>query len=97
VYFELGRACPLLGSAGECSAYGARSASCRLFLSLSDPRFCAPPANRGPENCNLFLELPEEAEEAIGRISEALGALELGDRLSDGLLTMNRWEGELFG
>ena len=92
-YFLKGRACPFLEQDGACGIYEVRPMSCRMFFSESPARFCAGKAIASPWNRNFQIELPQEAEDALVRVSKHLEGLEFPEELFPGVLAAN----ELFG
>jgi Fe-S-cluster containining protein len=93
-YFLKSRACPFLQKDGACGVYEYRPMSCRMFFAESPARFCAGKAIASPWNRNFQIELPEVAEEALGRCSQYLEALDLPEELFPGVLATNALFGQ---
>ena len=96
-YFLRSLPCPFLESDGACGVYDVRPMSCRMFFAESPSRYCAGKAVASPWNKNFQVELPEEAERALFRCSQALAALELPETLFAGLLAVNETLGRYDG
>ena len=58
--FDQGHRCPFLESDGACGIHRIRPFTCRMFLSLSEPRYCSAELNTAPE-ANQVTFPPEEA------------------------------------
>jgi len=92
-YYLRGIPCSFLEKDGTCGIYENRPMSCRMFFSESAPRFCEGNAVTSGWNKNFQIELPDIAEEALARCSEALANLNLPVGLFEGVLEAN----SLFG
>lgn len=92
-YFLQKKMCPFIGSEGQCKIHLYRAMSCRMFLSLSPPKYCAGSLTTHRLNKNFHVELEDSLEVLITTISYSFRKLELGDNLFPGLLKVN----ELFG
>jgi Fe-S-cluster containining protein len=91
-YFALGLPCVFLGEGGLCAVHAIRPLTCRMFFSLSDPRFCAAEHLETPKNQGLIVYLPEDIEEAMAEVSAQFEAWELPESLYAGLEKMNAHE-----
>jgi Fe-S-cluster containining protein len=92
-YFRKGIACPMLGPTGSCEAYEQRPYACRMYLSLSHPRFCKGKAWASPENRNFIVELPDEVETALASCPWPIWAKEVSPDLFRALLDWNELSG----
>lgn len=71
-YYLEGRPCAFLEEGGRCGIYAMRPLSCRMFFSLSHPRYCRGRAIASPRNRNFQVELPDRIEEEIARAGRLL-------------------------
>jgi hypothetical protein len=69
-YYKLARPCAFLNPHGECSIYEFRPNTCRLYLSKSDPTFCASDWILQGDNLNFLAELPDAVEKCIDDFNE---------------------------
>jgi len=67
-FYQLERPCPLLTSAGECSIYNVRPITCRIYMSLADPKRCAPSNINDGEVVTCVLDLQEEANALLDEL-----------------------------
>jgi len=67
-FYQLERPCPLLTPAGECSVYNVRPITCRIYMSLADPKRCAPSNINDGEVVTCVLDLQEEANALLDEL-----------------------------
>jgi len=92
-YLKKEIACPFLSSENTCTVYAKRPIPCRMFFSLSHPRFCRGVNTVLPENKNFLVELSDDVEVSISQVSHWFRELELPNLYFPGLLKVN----EIFG
>jgi Fe-S-cluster containining protein len=91
-YFFKNLKCPLDRN-GDCSEYSNRPSTCRMYYSLSEPRYCVPEHLLKPENKNFIVYLPDDIEETLSGISAWYEPLQLPESLYEGILRLNELEG----
>ena len=96
-YFLKSRPCAFLQQDGSCGVYEFRPMSCRMFFAESPARYCAGKAIASPWNRNFQIELPQVAEEALGRCSGYLEGLDFPEELFPGVLAANALFGQYDG
>jgi len=67
-FYQLERPCPLLTPAGECGIYNVRPITCRIYMSLADPKRCAPSDINDGEVVTCVLDLQEEANTLLDEL-----------------------------
>jgi Fe-S-cluster containining protein len=70
--FDEGHRCPFLSEEGACGIHAVRPITCRMFLSLSDPRFCSAALNTAPEANQVTLPPEESVALRLERLDRAL-------------------------
>lgn len=93
-YFLRGQPCPFLQVGGVCGVYAHRPMSCRMFYSLSHPSLCKGKKVIAPENRNFLIELPDDIEADLSRISALFTDFDLPGHLFEGLLEVNEKFGQ---
>ncbi len=67
-FYQLKRPCPLLSAGGECSIYPVRPLTCRIYVNLSDPRFCDPRYIHDDDIRTYLLDMEEDANSMLDDI-----------------------------
>lgn len=88
-YYLRNLPCPFLKSTGECGVYEHRPMSCRMFFSQSHPSLCRGKAAASPGNRNFILELPEDIEARLARVSRRMERFGLSENFFEGLMDAN--------
>lgn len=70
--FDQGHRCPFLGSDGACEIHVIRPLTCRMFFSLSEPRYCSAELNTAPEAAQVTLPPEEAVALRLERLDRAL-------------------------
>lgn len=93
-YFLRGQNCPFLKEGGECGVYEHRPMSCRMFYSLSHPALCKGKNVIAPGNRNFLIELPDDIEADLARVSALFSEFNLPVHFFEGLLEINEKFGQ---
>lgn len=91
-YFQRKLPCPLLNESGNCSEYNHRPNTCRLFVSISDPKYCSPELASSPENMSFLLNFNEAVEVELDEFRELWEGLEIPEGLFASLVWWNQYE-----
>ena len=93
-YFLRGQNCPFLKDGGECGVYEHRPMSCRMFYSLSHPSLCKGKNVIAAGNRNFLIELPDDIEADLARVSALFSDFNLPVHFFEGLLEINEKFGQ---
>jgi Fe-S-cluster containining protein len=94
-YYKKQDPCPFLTKAGECSTHQSRPNTCRMFLSLSEAKYCTPEFLIEDVNKNFLAFFPDSIEESVYELGCFLDVIGLSDSMYEGILQLNALESNI--